>query len=249
MNTTTNDRAYYDKMHKIGKLVTLISILIFCGVPFIVCMAYGVMPRLSDLLLAAGGLCAVLIPVGVAETFAEIPVMGSSYYVACVTGNILNLKLPAALNALKIAKVKQGTQAADVIIGVSVAVSSMVTLILLVIGVLLLAPLQPLLSTPAVGTAAQYVLPALFGCLTLGFIGNNVGGGIIIKKRLLAAVVPFIACGILYIVAPDIYNLGQGFVMMLCIPCVYFISKLLYKKGVITVDLPAEEEEEVNLTE
>ncbi len=132
----SSGNTYYDKMHRLGKFVTVGSILVFCGVPLVVCLYYGIMPKIGDLLLAAGGLCAIFIPTGVAEAFGEIPVMGSSYYVANVTGNILNLKLPAALNALKVANVKSGTEAADAITGLAVAVSSLVTLVMLLLGML-----------------------------------------------------------------------------------------------------------------
>lgn len=239
-----NNNAYYDRMHRIGKWITILAVLIFCLVPLIVCLVYDVMPRASDVLLASGGILAIFIPTGLAEMFAEVPVMGSSYYVSCVTGNIMNLKLPAAINSLKVADVKQGTEAADAVTGVAVAVSSMVTLVLLAIGVVLLTPLQPVLSSPAVATAAANVLPALFGCLTLGTISKDLGGGIYTKNRMLGAVLPFALCIAAYLIMPDIYGLWQGVVMIVCIPLVYFITKVLYKKGIITVSLPEDRETE-----
>ena len=62
----------------------------------------------------------------------------------------------------------------------------------------------------------------------------------IVHKRLLGAVVPFILCVILYLALPDLYNSVQGLIMIVCIPLVYKISKVLYKKGIITVTLPEE---------
>lgn len=98
-------------------------------------------------------------------------------WITVVTGNILNLKLPASLNALKVANVKAGTPQADAITGLAVAVSSIVTLVLLAIGALLLTPLQPLFSSPAVTVAAGNILPALFGCLAIGAFSKDLGGG------------------------------------------------------------------------
>jgi len=230
-------------MHNIGQVITVVAVLIFVAVPLILCLKYDIMPRFSDLVLASGGLCAIFIPTGLAEMFAEVPVMGSSYYVSCVTGNILNLKLPAAMNALKVANVKQGTEEADAVTGVAVAVSSMVTLVLLAVGVLLMTPLQPVLSSEAVSIAAGNVLPALFGCLALGAVDNNLGGGVKSKNRILGAILPFALCVIAYLIIPDIYGLWQGFVMIICIPIVYLCTKILYRKGFIKVILPKEEEE------
>jgi hypothetical protein len=242
-NANVDANAYYERMHRIGNRIMIFAMLMFFAIPLIICLYYDIMPKVSDLIIAAGGLSAVFIPIGIAETFAEIPVMGSSYYISLVTGNVLNLKLPAAINALKVADVKQGTEKADAITGVAVAASSLVTLAMLAVGMLLLTPLQPLLSSPSVMTAAGYVLPALFGCLFLGFLSDDVGGGVKVHKRLLAAIPPMIICIILYFVMPTIYETFEGFVMILCIPVLYFISKKLYKKGIITVDLPEEEQE------
>ena len=122
---------YYYQMHRMGRWMTAGAVLIFVGVPLIVSLVYGIMPDPKDLLLASGGLCAIFIPVSVAETIAETPIMGSSYYLTCITGNVLNLKLPATLNALKIANVKQGTEAADAVTGVAVAVTSLITMTML----------------------------------------------------------------------------------------------------------------------
>ena len=48
----SSGNTYYDKMHRLGKFVTVGSILVFCGVPLVVCLYYGIMPKIGDLLLA-----------------------------------------------------------------------------------------------------------------------------------------------------------------------------------------------------
>ncbi len=234
---------YYDRMHRIGYWITWAAIAIFVAVPLILSFVHGIYPSFSDLVLACGGIVVIFLPTGVAEMFAEVPVMGSSYYVSCVTGNILNLKLPAAMNALKLADVKSGTEVADAITGVAVAVSSMVTLVMLAITCVLLTPLQPLFSSPAVTVAAGNVLPALFGCLAISNIGNDMGAGIYSKGRILGAVLPFVLCVIAFLIDPDFYNSWQGVVMMICIPLIYIPTKIMYKKGIIKVFLPEDRKE------
>lgn len=164
--------------------------------------------------------------------------MGSSYYLACLTGNILNLKLPSAINAIKVSGFKQGTKEADVVVGIAIAVSSLITLVILALGVILLMPLESFMTSEAIGIAASNVLPALFGCLVLGFIGNDVGGGIIIKGRLKAAIVPFIFFIVLYLLISDLYEAFEGFLMIIGIGMVYLITKKMYKAGKIEVILP-----------
>lgn len=169
-------------------------------------------------------------------------------WITVVTGNILNLKLPASLNALKVANVKAGTPQADAITGLAVAVSSIVTLVLLAIGALLLTPLQPLFSSPAVTVAAGNILPALFGCLAIGAFSKDLGG-VTAKGRMYAILPAFAVCIIAYLLVPDLYNLAQGVAMIICIALIYLLTKLLYKKGVIKVFLPGEQTAETENTQ
>lgn len=229
---------YYSKMHRLGLITTIVSLILFVSVPVIICIVYDIMPSVKNVVVAAGSLAAIFIPLSIAEIFAEVPVMGSSYYLACVTGNILNLKLPAAMNALKVADARQGTEKGDAVIGLAIAASSLVTIVMLALGVFLLVPIKPFLESEAVTTAVTYVLPALFGCMVLTMFSKDVGGGVTIHGRLKAAVLPTAVCAILFFfVIPDLYESIEGIIMVACIPIVWFITKRMYKKGKIRVDL------------
>ena len=229
---------YFEEMHRKGIILTIISLILFVGVPTITCIVYDIMPNFGTVIATGIGLIAIFVPTGIAEMFGEVPIMGSSYYLACLTGNILNLKLPSAINAIKVSGFKQGTKEADVVVGIAIAVSSLITLVILALGVILLMPLESFMTSEAIGIAASNVLPALFGCLVLGFIGNDVGGGIIIKGRLKAAIVPFIFFIVLYLLISDLYEAFEGFLMIIGIGMVYLITKKMYKAGKIEVILP-----------
>ena len=229
---------YFEEMHRKGIILTIISLILFVGVPTITCIVYDIMPNFGTVIATGIGLIAIFVPTGIAEMFGEVPIMGSSYYLACLTGNILNLKLPSAINATKVSGFKQGTKEADVVVGIAIAVSSLITLVILALGVILLMPLESFMTSEAIGIAASNVLPALFGCLVLGFIGNDVGGGITIKGRLKAAIVPFIFFIVLYLLISDLYEAFEGFLMIIGIGMVYLITKKMYKAGKIEVILP-----------
>ena len=224
---------YFEEMHRKGIILTIISLILFVGVPTITCIVYDIMPNFGTVIATGIGLIAIFVPTGIAEMFGEVPIMGSSYYLACLTGNILNLKLPSAINAIKVSGFKQGTKEADVVVGIAIAVSSLITLVILALGVILLMPLESFMTSEAIGIAASNVLPALFG-----FIGNDVGGGIIIKGRLKAAIVPFIFFIVLYLLISDLYEAFEGFLMIIGIGMVYLITKKMYKAGKIEVILP-----------
>lgn len=208
----------------------------------VLCLAFDIMPSVGDILKASGALILVFVPIGIAECFPEVPVMGSSYYLATITGNTMNLKLPAALYALQMTKTKQGTERADAVVGIAVAVSTLVTTLFLIIGVLLLQPLKPFLQSEVVSVAASNCLPALFGCMILGFLSKDVVGGVVIHGRLKAAILPAIICIALYLLMGEGYESGEGIIMLLVIPILYFITKFMYKKNMIKVELPEDRE-------
>ena len=98
---------YFEEMHKKGIILTIISLVLFVGVPTVTCIVYDIMPNFGTVIATGIGLIAIFVPTGIAEMFGEVPIMGSSYYLACLTGNILNLKLPSAINAIKVSGFKQ----------------------------------------------------------------------------------------------------------------------------------------------
>lgn len=242
-NKNGNINEYYARMHRIGKIMILISITVFVAIPIITCLRFDVMPSWKQILVSSAGLMAIFIPTSISEIISDTPIMGTSYYLSAVTGNIMNMKLPAAINALHTADVEQGTEEADAVVGVAVAISSITTMIIIAVGVLLLTPLRPILTTPAVQTASSYILPALFGSLILGILGNNVGGGVVITGRLKAAILPAIVLLVVYRLIPIIYSQFQGFLILFTIPIMYIITKKMYKSGKIKVHLPEDNEE------
>ena len=88
-------------------------------------------------------------------------------YLSFVTGNITNLKAPAALNALELAEADVKTEEGEVVATVAIAVSSIVTTLIIVLGVVLITPLTPILNSPALAPAFDQILPALFGGLNI----------------------------------------------------------------------------------
>ncbi len=242
MNNDPN--LYYKKVHRMGMLMTVAAMIVFFGVPFIACTIFDIMPTMKEVFMVAGGICLIFIPMSFAEIIAETPVMGSSSYIASITGNITNIKLPACLNAIKIADVESGTSEADAISGIAVCVSSLVTMGMIAIGVLLLTPLEPLLTSPVVETAANYVLPALFGCIILTSFGEHVGGGVVIHGRLKTMILPVIIAAALYFfIVPDIYEDYQGFIAIGLLIIIYATSKIMYKKGSVVVEMPEDKAE------
>ncbi|WP_010253451.1 hypothetical protein [Treponema primitia] len=239
-------KAHIDSMHRLGRIGAAIAVAIMIGMPVIAGIYFNAMPGLVKIITTSIGLLALFVPGAISEVIAYTPIFGSSIYLAQITGNIMNLKLPVANAALQLLDVESGTEEADIVTSIAVSVSSFVTIIVIFLGVLLILPLRPVLTLPAVKLASGYIVPALFGSLTIGAIGSNIGGGIKTKGRLKGMILPVIIVAavniiVVYIIKkPMLLAFYQGFLMLALLPISYFGTKLFYKNGQIQVFLPGE---------
>ena len=238
---------YIKGMHRLGRLGIIGALFIFLGMPTFLGVYFKALPDLLQILSGSAGLLAIFIPICFSEMVAYTPILGSSMYLSTVTGEILNLKLPVAVNAMRQANVEPGTEAADIVATLSVCAASMVTLVVVTAGVVLLIPLQPVLTLQAVQTATANILPALFGALSLAVLGNNIGGGVRAPGRLKGAILPALLVIVLTLV--DIHLVKQlefmtqlqGLVIIAMLPVIYFSTKRLFRQGKIRVVLPGED--------
>ena len=164
---------YIESLHKSGKRFVIISALLMLAVPLVFSIVYNAWPT-GDLMLS--GLMSVgviYIPIGIIETYNYAPMMGiGATYIANITGNMANMKLPAALTAIKLAKVEPGSDEAEIIATIAVATSSIVTTIIIIIGMVLLLPYLSVIST-FLGPVTNYLVPAIFGALGVVFVVRN----------------------------------------------------------------------------
>lgn len=218
---------YLQSTHRLGQWGSIISIVVMMGIPAIMCTVYDMWPTPADFLLFAGGLLALYTPTGVAESITYAPILGSSVYISAITGNVSNIKFPCALNALDVAGEEQNTERGDVICTIAVTVSSIVTSVVVIMGVLLLVPLQPILTSNTMQTATRYMLPSLYGCMLVRlFIFNPKGGKITGKWKMLSPAV-LIILAILIFVA----RINRGIAIIICIPVLILTSWIMYKTG------------------
>ena len=219
--------------HRFGKTTLACFIVYMMLIPIIVCAVYGCFPDIQMVIPGLITILCIMVPTGIAEIGSYTPILGSSSYLTFATGNLMNLKIPCVVNAQKLAKVEASTPEGDAISLIATAVSSIVTIIILAVGLVLIVPLQPLLSNPAVATASNYILPALFGCMALSLFGNG-GSKTYVKNRLLCAVVPAILVSLLTIAGIASSGLA-GYLLIIMIPITLLCARILYKKGIVKV--------------
>ena len=140
----------------------------------------------------------------VAEYLVYTPMLGAGGgYLAFITGNRINMKIPCAVNARDIVGAKTGTPENEIISTLSIATASLVTIVILALGVLLLIPLQPVLQSPALQPAFDNVVPALFGAMAYKYY----------RKNMKIALWPLVIMSILFIFVPGL--LGSTSFMIL----------------------------------
>lgn len=151
-------------LHRIGRCMLIVSIILLVGVPFVIGAINGVTPSLKGFLVGFAKVGIIYIPVAIVEFLVYTPMLGvGGSYLAFITGNVTNMKIPCAMNARDIAKTKVGTPENEIISTISVATSAIVTTLVIVAGVILMIPLRPVLENPVLVPAFDNVVPALFG--------------------------------------------------------------------------------------
>ena len=164
--------------------------------------------------------------IAIVETISpssELMLGAGGSYLSFVTGNISNLKLPVALNALEQAEVSINSEEGEITSTIAIAVSSVVTTLIIILGVILIVPLRPILSAPVLEPAFAQILPALFGGLAVVFISKNWK----------IAVAPVLLMLILFIAVPALNASTVGIMVPVGVLFTLGVSRILYKKGVL----------------
>lgn len=190
--------------------------------------------------MATIGILMIYIPVGISEAISYTPILGSSSYLTFITGNIMNLKLPVAINAIKLTETEQNTPEGDAVASVAVAVSSIMTIVILALAALLSSQIGFIFEIPQIKTASGYIIPALFGSLTLGLFSSSSSGSKIVKGGT-KGVIPVLVIVTLLSLFVRITSGGSlfgaiGFLIIAMLPIAIITSRILWKKGVITVE-------------
>lgn len=216
--------SYMDSVHRDGRIWNLSMMVLLLLFPIAVAVIYRAAPDWHGFLMGLIATAPMYWAVGVVETFTYVPMLGAGgSYLSFVTGNISNLKLPVALNALEQADVKVNSEEGEIISTVAIAVSSIVTTLIILLGVLLITPLTPVLNAPVLEPAFAQILPALFGGL----------GVVFISKNWKIAVAPVLLMLVLFIAVPALNAGTVGIMVPVGVVFTLAVSWVLYKKNLL----------------
>ncbi len=212
---------YMKSTDRLGKIWVWTAVVVILMVPVAICVHYNAWPSLTAVLKGLLGVAPIYWTVGVIEVITYTPMLGTAgTYLAFVTGNLTSLKAPSALTAMENANVKANTEEGEVISTIAIATSSIVTTLVLALGVCLLTAIAPILNSPTLKPAFDNILPALFGGLAVVYVSKN--------WKL--ALVPLIFMVVLFTLVPSLAS-SVGVLVPVGVLVALGAGRVMYNKG------------------
>ena len=213
-----------DTVHRDGTVWNLVIMAVLLMFPVVVGVIFQAVPDWEGVGKGLIATAPMYWAVGIVEVITFIPMLGAGgSYLSFVTGNISNLKLPCAINALENAGVDAKSEEGEIVSTIAIAVSSIVTTVIIILGVILIVPLTPIFESDFLKPAFDQILPALFGAL----------GVALVSKSWKIAVAPVILMLILFIFVPAFNSSTVGIMVPVGVVFTIAFSRILYKKGII----------------
>jgi len=212
-NLTLNDRN-----HLFGRIFLAIALIIIIAIPIIMSLVLKTAP---DFLVVIKSMIPLIVFIigGFVEVITYSPLLGiSGTYLGFFTGNLVNLKVPCAVNAREQANVRHGSKEGEIISTVSIATSTIVTTVIIALGVALLTPLTPILESETLQPAFTTAFTALFGALAYKYF----------VKDLKLVPVPLLLAILLQIVL----NLGTSILIPVCSIISILFAYYLFKRQI-----------------
>ena len=155
---------------KYGRMTSLIGVVASLVPLIVLALVFGVMPTAKAIAAAAAIRISACLVYYFIEPISFQPVLGiPGTYMAFLSGNISNLRVPCSSVAQQAAGVQEGTPEGAVISTVGVAVSVVVNTTILTIGVLLGQQIISMIPASLV-SALVYLVPALYGAMLMQMV-------------------------------------------------------------------------------
>lgn len=217
------ERSYRDSVHFWGRIWDLGALAVLILVPVAICIRYDAWPEIAGVLKGFVGVAPIFWTVGTIEVLTYVPMLGTGgAYLGFITGNLSNLKVPCALNAMQNADVQANSEEGEVISTIAIAISAITCTAVIAVGVLLLKQIEPFLQSPTLQPAFDNILPALFGGLAVVYVSKN-------WKIALAPLIFMIA---LFILVPSLAG-SVGVLVPVGALIAIGAARILYKKGML----------------
>ncbi|MFV0424054.1 MAG: hypothetical protein ACK5K7_00560 [Bacilli bacterium] len=211
---------YTNQIHRLGRITNFIAVVLMVLVPIIISNVFDIPINFKMYMQYGFPFAVIFIFVGVAEVLAYTPILGASgSYLSFITGNIGNMKIPAAVSAQQAINAKKGTEEAEVASTMAIATSSFITVAVLTVGIFFMSFIAPILENPVLEPAFKNIMPALMGAFATPLVIAN-------PKK---AVVPVITVLLLKYISPMMLAKSVNFYVTLFLMVIVIIVALVYE--------------------
>lgn len=174
MRNFDSQDSYNQSVHSFGRITLLIGLLMTFTLPITLWLFFDLIPSGETLAAAFVSVSSVLLPTAIIETLTYAPLLGSSgLYITTLTGSYMNVRIPSALSAMEAAGVERGSEQADLVSTIGIAMSAFVSVGIMALAMIFSVPLQPIISAPVLQPAFDTILSAVFGALTMNIVVKN----------------------------------------------------------------------------
>ena len=221
-------QSYLNSTHRLGRVSGIIAVLLILMVPAVITFVYRNqitldMPKTMSAIIT---LTAIYGVVSVVEVVSFCPFLGTGgTYLSFITGNIMNMKLPVAMNSLRVNKLDRDSEEAEVVTTLAIGASSLGTTFILFLGMLFLGNLLvPIITGPELAPAFNNVTPALTGALAAPYFVKN-------KKLSIPTVIA--GCVLYLVMGYSFMSSNYSYLMLAFIVISFLCYLLLYKVGFV----------------
>ncbi|MDO0494680.1 hypothetical protein KLO23_07610 [Clostridioides difficile] len=209
---------YLPFMIRYGRLTLSLGIIAALVPGIILSFGFGIMPPISALLASTMAIVSMSAPNYIIEPVSHSPILGiPGTYMSFLSGNISNMRLPCSIAAQKAAEVESGTEEGSIISTIGIAVSILVNISILTIGVILGGSVLSKIPAEVV-EKLNLILPALFG---------SVFGQVFLQDKKLGLVA--IVISVLTIILSKQGIIPQSLVVLICVFGTILIARAMYK--------------------
>lgn len=209
---------YLPFMIRYGRLTLSLGIIATLVPGIILSFGFGIMPPISALLASTMAIVSMSAPNYIIEPVSYSPILGiPGTYMSFLSGNISNMRLPCSIAAQKAAEVESGTEEGSIISTIGIAVSILVNISILTIGVILGGSVLSKIPAEVV-EKLNLILPALFG---------SVFGQVFLQDKKLGLVA--IVISVLTIILSKQGIIPQSLVVLICVFGTILIARAMYK--------------------
>ena len=219
-NLLSPSELFTKQVHRYGRITGIIAYTLMIAFTIYLSVKFDVKPNLEYIGGPFVTMFLIMTSFFIGEMIAYPPILGpGSMYISYITGNVSTMKIPSAISSLKMANIPTGTEKGNAVAIVAVGTSNLVSTTLVSIGVLLIVPLTPFLTSPNIQSIFSNVTPVLFGAL----------GGMWMLDNWKLSISPIIVA----LLGSLVFGIKSQYLMTLCIVVSILAGRYLYKKGIV----------------